>query len=130
MAAPLLYKALNKYAELFQKKEKHPIEWDPKIQKIIYISDKKSLRIWHLCQTVVIFGILCILLIAFRQLFSKQRLFPMWIVIGLIVICLLGIAALFENIAMFVYGRDTIDSWNNLMSLKPLNYNSKFFPIL
>lgn len=120
MSTKYLKKALDYYANTFQRFNKIPVEWDTKGQRLNFIEDFRPLRVWYFNVIVgAFFGMFC----CTYGLLAKQILYPdgkiplvKLIVLG--ALALLVLAGLLFLITMYRFGKEYVKGYNELLLLE------------
>ncbi|OXA40818.1 Citrate-sodium symporter [Folsomia candida] len=121
MPSPELVKALDIYSKYFQKHlETAPIMWDTTTRRFYYVSslDKLFDWIWNMSVITTFIGLGSIVFVLGRDIIVDRKTLPLFNIIGLALMGIMGVAVVGIAIALVFYGKDFAYGWNELHQME------------
>lgn len=119
MTSPSVWKALDSYADIFQRFETIPIVWDKNKRMFLNVKNFQKLRVFHFNITIIdvirFMGTVMFLLI--RELFSKQRFLPILNILLLVTGFLLTLLGVAIAVGITKFGDQIVKQWNDLNTM-------------
>lgn len=112
-----IYKALDIFADIFQRIQPHPMSWSKKQQTFVQIKDHKKLSNWYFAMGILVFSICCCVYICLKELFLKQTTIPYWLSGVYFAAAIFGTLLFAFNFIAWIYSSEIVSSWNDYKNL-------------
>jgi len=127
MTSPTVYKALDLYADIFQRFETLSVTWNKKTKTFIYNFNPRGLFIYGIGHIVFVGGnLVSCLFILIRNLFTTENRIPLFALVMIAGIACLTIFGLASAFALIVCGRSLIVAMNQLFKIEISLKEGKF----
>jgi len=117
MTSLSILKVLDTYTDLFQRKSRFPLEWDKKRQRLVYVSNGKLSVSFYFKILVVVLTSGLGLFLNVRQIFYKERIMPLWIMLINLGVTLLGLLTLVTFYLSSLNGVKIVHCFNELLNM-------------
>lgn len=117
MPSPELLKALHIYSTCFQKHlEIAPIMWNISTKRFYYVSSLSQLSewVWNMFGLLAFSGVGSVVFVLLRELVVETKTIPLFNVLGLVLMGIVGLTMIGIAIAVMIYGREFAHGWNEV----------------
>lgn len=119
MTSSSVWKALDSYANIFQRFDTIPIVWNKEKRLMVFIKNSRELTVFYFSLTFIVgvtnFG--TVLFLVLRELFSKQAFLSMLKILLYVTALPLGLFGITMASGVTRYGDQLVKQWNDLVEL-------------